>query len=214
MDKKNNELWKGVAIGSIIQIDDNSHVEPVRYGIGSGFWRLVLLPLVSEKNFFLRMAKLFLLPFQSPIQWLKIFFVNDHSKRTSILLFMQHLDSTLQFRKGWFGMKSGMEKGNAPTAYIPEAHQFAAQHAAMINAKSQIMYAEIIMGIPSTAHILGGACMGSTKADGVIDRNNRVFGYENMYVFDGSMISANPGVNPALSITAIAERGVGKIERK
>ncbi|MCD6091368.1 MAG: hypothetical protein J7J72_07690, partial [Bacteroidales bacterium] len=41
-----------------------------------------------------------------------------------------------------------------------------------------------------------------------------VFGYENMYVFDGSAISANPGVNPSLSITAMTERGMSFIAKK
>ena len=65
-----------------------------------------------------------------------------------------------------------------------------------------------LMGIPGTAHILGGAVMGESTENGVIDRDNRVFGYQNMLVCDGSMISANPGVNPALSITAISERAM------
>jgi cholesterol oxidase len=211
---KNAELWKGIAIGSILQVDGNSHVEPVRYGIGSGFWRLMLLPMVSEKNFFMRIAKLMLLPWGSPWQWMKVIFVNDYARKTSILLFMQHLDSTLKFRTGFFGMGSHIEKGKSPTAFIPEAHEFAAQHAALTESKSQVVATETITGIPSTAHILGGACMGKTIEDGVIDLNNKVFGYENMYVFDGAMISANPGVNPALSITAIAERGVSKIDGK
>ena len=70
------------------------------------------------------------------------------------------------------------------------------------------------MGIPSTAHILGGAVMGKDSAEGVIDKNNRVFGYENMLVCDGAMISANPGVNPSLSITAISERAMSLIPEK
>ena len=70
------------------------------------------------------------------------------------------------------------------------------------------------MGIPSTAHILGGAVMGKTQKEGVIDKNNRVFGYKNMYIVDGSMISANPGVNPSLTITAIAERAMAGIDPK
>jgi cholesterol oxidase len=56
--------------------------------------------------------------------------------------------------------------------------------------------------------------MGRTPEEGVIDSSNRVFGYENMYVFDGSMISANPGVNPSLTIMAISERGMSKIPIK
>ena len=56
--------------------------------------------------------------------------------------------------------------------------------------------------------------MGENASNGVIDKNNRVFGYENMFVIDGAMISANPGVNPSLSITAIAERAMEKIPTK
>ncbi|MDI1304067.1 MAG: GMC oxidoreductase, partial [bacterium] len=70
---------------------------------------------------------------------------------------------------------------------------------------------ESIAGIPSTAHVLGGAVMGKDISQGVINKNNEVFGYQNMFVIDGSMISANPGVNPSLSITAIAERAMAQI---
>ena len=73
---------------------------------------------------------------------------------------------------------------------------------------------ETFAGIPSTAHILGGAVMGKNNSVGVIDKNNQVFGYPNMYIIDGSMISANPGVNPSLSITAIAEHAMSQIISK
>jgi cholesterol oxidase len=211
---KTLELYKGIAIGSILELDENSHIEPVRYGKGSGFWRLTMLPMVSEKNPFLRIIKLIVLPFSAPITWLKVFFVRDFGKSSTILLFMQHLDSTLQLKRGIFGIKTRVEEGKAPTPFIPEAHRIAHMFSALIKAKPQIMVNEVFAGIPSTAHILGGACMGKTIEDGVIDSNNRVFGYENMFVFDGSMISANPGVNPSLSITAISERGMSKISVK
>jgi cholesterol oxidase len=213
IDKK-MELHKGIAIGSILELDENSHIEPVRYGEGSGFWRLTMLPMVSEKNPFLRIIKLIALPFTAPVTWLKVFFVRDFGRSSSILLFMQHLDSTLQLKRGIFGIKTRVEAGKAPTPFIPEAHRIAHMFSALIKAKPQIMVNEVFAGIPSTAHILGGACMGKSIEEGVIDSNNKVFGYENMYVFDGSMISANPGVNPSLSITAIAERGISKIAKK
>ncbi|MFZ4548644.1 MAG: GMC family oxidoreductase, partial [Bacteroidales bacterium] len=110
--------------------------------------------------------------------------------------------------------KTRIEKGKAPTPFIPEAHRVAHIFSDIIKGKPQIMVNEVFAGIPSTAHILGGACMGKTIDDGVIDSNNKVFGYDNMYVFDGSMISANPGVNPSLSITAITERGMSRIGKK
>ena len=127
---------------------------------------------------------------------------------------MQHLDSTLKFTKGIFGMKSVLSKGEAPTAFIQTAHQMAKKYCEIIDGKPMVMFTETLTGIPSTAHILGGACMGETENEGVIDKNNKIFNYENMYVFDGSMISANPGVNPSLSITAITEYGMSKIPAK
>ena len=127
---------------------------------------------------------------------------------------MQHIDSTLKLRKKLFGIGSKIEKGKNPTAFIPEAHSFAHKYAGIINGKPTVMFTETITGIPSTAHILGGAVMGKNKDEGVIDKNNKVFGYENMYVCDGSMISANPGVNPSLSITAISERAMSLIPEK
>ena len=108
-----------------MQLDENSHLEPVRYGEGSGFWRLTMMPMVTERNFFRRIMKLIILPFKSPLRWLKILFVRDFAKSSSILLFMQHLDSTLKFRRGIFGMKTKIEKGKAPTPFIPEAHEIA-----------------------------------------------------------------------------------------
>lgn len=211
---KTLELHKGIAIGSILELDENSHIEPVRYGEGSGFWRLTMLPMVSEKNPALRILKLVALPFSAPITWFKVFFVPDFGRSSTVLLFMQHIDSTLKLRKGIFGVKTRIEAGKAPTPFIPEAHKVAHLFSKIINGKPQIMVNEVFAGIPSTAHILGGACMGKTIEDGVIDSNNKVFGYENMYVFDGSMISANPGVNPSLTITAISERGMSKIASK
>ena len=77
-----------------------------------------------------------------------------------------------------------------------------------------VLLTETVLGIPTTAHILGGAVMGRDKSEGVIDKDNRVFGYEKMLVCDGSMISANPGVNPALTITALTERAISKISPK
>ncbi len=212
--EKDKDLSKGIAIGSIIDLDENSHLEPVKYGAGSGFWRMVMMPMVSERNFFLRIIKLLIIPFTAPIQWLKTIFVDDFAKRTSVLLFMQNLDSTLRLKKGFFGIGTRVAKGKAPSAFIPEAHDIANKHAKLTNSKSVVMLTETLTGIPSTAHILGGAVMGKDSTQGVIDKDNKVFGYENMYVIDGSMISANPGVNPSLSITAIAERAMSKVKDK
>ena len=209
-----NDFSQGVAIGSIIDIDDDSHLETVRYGKGSGFWRVLIVPMISETNFFLRMFKLFLEPLKNPVQWFKILTTKDFAKHTSIHLFMQHLDSTLKLTRGLFGLKTQVSTGDSPSAFIKAAHKMAKDYCKIIKGKPMVLFTETITGIPSTAHILGGACMGATPKEGVIDKDNKVFNYDNMYIFDGSMISANPGVNPSLSITAITEYGMSKFPHK
>lgn len=211
---KEKAFSDGVAIGSILHTDEYSHVEPVRYSAGSGFWRIFMAPMTTGKNFVWRLIKVFLDSIRHPIQNLKIFFVNDFAKRTQILLFMQTINSTLRFSKSWYGMKSRLEEGPAPTAFIPEAQDLAKKYAKIVNGKPVCLLTETIAGIPTTAHILGGCVMGRNADEGVIDKEHRVFNYENMYICDGSAVSANPGVNPALTITALAERAMSKIPDK
>ncbi len=205
---------EGIAISSILHTDEHSHVEPVRYPSGSGFWRIMMAPALTGDKWYVRLHKVITEIFRHPVKWIKLFFVKDWAKQTQILLFMQTLDSTLRFSRGFLGMKSEMDKGKTPSAFIPEAHSIAKKFAEKVNGTSVALLSETLMGIPTTAHILGGACMGKDKEEGVIDKDNKVFGYENMYVCDGSMISANPGVNPSLTITALTERAMSKIRVK
>ncbi|MEO8701864.1 MAG: GMC oxidoreductase, partial [Kofleriaceae bacterium] len=73
---------------------------------------------------------------------------------------------------------------------------------------------EILFDLPMTAHCIGGCVMGATAADGVIDSQHRVHGYRNLYVIDGAAVGANLGVNPSLTITALAERAMTFIPPK
>lgn len=206
---KDASFSEGIAIGSIVNIDDSRHVEPVKYSEGAGFWRIFMAPMVTGKNIFVRffnMIKDFVL---HPIQNLKVFFVDDWSKRTHILLYMESIDSTLSLKRTKVGiMKTNLDTGPAPTAFNPKAQEIAHKIEKIVNGKAMVMSTETLLGIPTTAHILGGACMGKDADSGVIDKNNHVFNYKNMMVCDGSMMSANPGVNPSLSITAISERAM------
>jgi cholesterol oxidase len=201
----------GIAIGSILHTDEISHLEPVRYPAGSGFWRLLQAPLIHGRNVFSRLGKLLVDFTRHPLANLKFIFVDDWAKRTQILLFMQTLESHLSFSREWWGMRTSVENGENPTAFIPEAKELAEQFARIVNGKPGGLLTETLFGIPTTAHVLGGARMGANHEEGVIDKDNRVFGYENMYICDASMISANPGVNPALTITALTERAMSKI---
>ena len=212
--RKDTDFATGIAIGSILQTDRYSHLETVRYPSGSGFWRLFMSPMVHAVNIFIRIIKMGADLLKYPVKNLKTYFVPDWAKHTQILLFMQTLNSTLQFKTGMTGLRSTMEDGPAPTAFIPEAKDLAERYARIVDGKATVLLTETLLGRPTTAHILGGAVMGKNREEGVIDKDNRVFGYDNMYICDGSTISANPGVNPSLTITALAERAMSKIPAK
>ncbi len=209
--EKGKDLSKGIAIGSLLHTDDNSHLEIVRYSKGSDFWKLSHFPYSTGNHFFSRFFGMIRSVLSAPLQYLKIY-SRAWASNTVVLLFMQSLDSTIRFKKNIFGgISSHKGKGNLPTINLPESIELTKKYAKIIKGKPTSFALESIAGIPSTAHILGGAVMGKNESEGVINDHNQVFGYENMYVIDGSMISANPGVNPSLSITAIAERAMSFI---
>jgi len=174
----------------------------------------MMSPLVHGSNAITRIAKSTGVFLQHPIQSLRVMLVWDWAKRTQILLFMRTLDSTLRLSRGLFGMKSSMIRGKSPTPFVPEAKELAERYAELISGKPIVLLTETLFGIPTTAHILGGAVMGQNAVEGVVVKDNRVFGYRNLYICDGSAISANPGVNPSLTISAIAERAMSKIQKK
>ena len=214
LDKDKN-FTKGVASGRILDTDENTHLEIVRYGKGSNAWKLLHLPYVTNNNVFSRLIMMFISLLKSPIKYFKVYFKNSWAKKTVVLLFMQTLDSTLKFKRNIFGlMTSTINSGKKPTPFIKESKKLVKAYSKAINGVSTSFVLETIAGIPSTAHVLGGAVMGNNASEGVIDKNNKIFGYKNLYVIDGSMISANPGVNPSLSITAIAERAMNQIPLK
>jgi cholesterol oxidase len=212
---KNKDVSQGVAIGSILHTDENSHLEIVRYGKGSGFWKTLHLPYTTGRYIITRFLKVLLRLVLSPVSYFRIYFLNNWAQSTAVLLFMQTVDSKLRFRINGFGrMTSAVTQGKKPTPDIPESRELTGKYGEIIHGKPMSFVLESIAGIPSTAHILGGAVMGADRSKGVTDKYNKVFGYDNMYVVDGSVISANPGVNPALSITAIAERAMHHIPPK
>lgn len=214
-EKKAKDYTKGIAIGSILDTDENSHLEPVRYGRGSGFFRMLTIPAVDQSFLLLRLLGVFGVILKQPILFLKTLFTRNYSKRTTVLLFMQTLDSTLRLKLGRVTrLKTTTEMGAAPIGFIPEASRLAQRYGEKVKGIPYANFTDVLLGTPTTAHILGGAVMGEDATSGVINKDNRVFGYENMMVCDGSMISANPGVNPSLSITAITELAMSKIAAK
>ena len=206
------DLSHGIAISSILHTDAHSHLEPVRYPSGSGFFRLLMAPHVPGGNALARLARAAMVVARSPVRFLRAYFVGDWARSTAILLFMRTVEGTLRLRLGSFGrLGTALSSGPAPTASMPEATDLAARMAEKIDGFPASLLTETVLGTPTTAHILGGACMGASPAEGVLDARHRVFGYDGLYVVDGSAISANPGVNPALTITALAERAMSLV---
>ncbi|MCP4771293.1 MAG: GMC family oxidoreductase [Planctomycetes bacterium] len=206
------DLSTGVAIGSIYQTDEYSHIEPVRYPSGSGFFRLLIAPHAPGNNFVARLVAGVVNFAKKPWAWMRTLLIRDFAANSAILLYMRSTESTLRLRRGGlFGMKTELEEGPAPSANMPPATELAEDVAKELDGVTGSLVSESLLGIPSTAHILGGCCMGATPSEGVIDSQNRLFGHPDCYVVDGSAISANPGVNPSLTITALAERAMSFI---
>jgi cholesterol oxidase len=219
--RRDLDLSKGIAISSIIHTDEHSHIEPCRYGEGSGFFRTLLGPHVAGDALPERLLNLVGVLAKRPLAFLKAATVSDLAKHSIILLYMRTLEGFIRFKRGrslTTGFRSGMTselgEGPAPTASIPEATELAERVAEKIDGFPTTLVTETALGIPTTAHILGGCCMGDSALTGVIDKDHRVFGYTGLFVVDGSAMSANPGVNPSLTITALAERAMSKIPAK
>jgi cholesterol oxidase len=218
---RNEDLSKGIAIGSILQTDEHSHLEPVRYPAGSGFFRLLAMPHAPGDTIGQRFANALGMLVRHPGKTLKAWMTPDWARHTMILLYMRTVEGTLRMTLGR-GVRTGFRRGvttrdgTGPQAraWVPEATELARKVESRLGGFTQSLLTETLLGIPTTAHILGGCCMGKGPEDGVIDPRHRVFGYDGLWVIDGSAMSANPGVNPSLTITALAERAMTFIPKK
>jgi cholesterol oxidase len=147
-----------------------------------------------------------------PLRFLRSLSVRDWASRSVILLVMQSRDNSLVIfrRRGLFGARLSSRQGHGepnPT-WIPEANNAARHAAAAMGGMALGSVFEAMLNTPTTAHIIGGCPIGVNRNAGVIDPYHRVFDYPGLHVVDGSAITANLGVNPALTITAKAERAM------
>jgi cholesterol oxidase len=217
-----DDFWKGIAITSILHTDDHSHIEPVRYGPGSGFFRSMVLPYAPGPTILARMFGAARGFFEQPLLWMRALAVNDFAKHSQVLLYMRTLEGTLSLKLGrspFTGFARGLvtkldDPDKAPHAFMPEATDLARRFADKVKGVTMTLLTETLLGVPTTAHILGGCCIGESAESGVIDTKHQVFGYPGLYVVDGSAVSANPGVNPSLTITAMAERAMSMVPAK
>ncbi|WP_399087000.1 GMC family oxidoreductase N-terminal domain-containing protein [Streptomyces sp. BBFR2] len=207
------DFTRGVAITSSIHPDENTHIEPVRYGKGSnamGALSVVQVPLAARRG---RRALAWVARgLRHPLQTAQSLANRRWSEKTIIGLVMQSLDNSLTtYRKPsgpGKGLLTARQGHGAPNPeQIPEAYEAAGHLAEAINGFPGSNVGEL-MGTPLTAHFLGGCPIGEDADHGVIDPYHRLYGHPGISVVDGSAVSANLGVNPSLTITAQAERAM------
>jgi len=208
----------GVAITSSIYVDEVTHTEPVRYSAGSDLISLLTThqTLGGDRA---RPWRWFLGVLRHPISFLRLSWPFGWAKRTVIMLTMQTLDNSIRlFRKRpwwWpFGKVLTSEREDKRTripAEIPQAQEVVRVAAEKMPGHPRNAITEVLFNMGTTAHILGGCAIGPDPETGVIDGQNRVFGHDGLYVIDGSMMPANLGVNPSLTITALAEHAMSHI---
>ena len=216
------DFSKGVAITSHFWIDEKTSVEPVRYPRGSSLLRNLAFPLVEMGDSYAkRLWESLKFIVNNPYDFLKTRFLPDWTRDSTILLIMQTVENRMSLKRGrsfWTlwrqGLVSERDNRHPIPAVIEAGSEVLRLFAEQTNGIPQSTINEVLMDKPSTAHILGGCGIGRTAKDGVINDRHEAFHYPGLYIVDGSAIPANLGVNPSLTITAMAERAMEKMPAK
>jgi cholesterol oxidase len=214
------DFAESVAITSSIYPDPDTHIEVVTYGHGGDLMSRLFTPATGPGTRVTRPLKWIGAMLRHPLQALRLLWPFGWSRRTVILLVMQTTDAAMRLvpkRKllsRGVRLQSEQDPNRPNPTYIPAAGKAAEWFARRTGGVAQSGITESALNIPTTAHILGGAVIGADPDRGVVDSRNRVFGYENLLVCDGAAIPANPGVNPSLTITALAEHAMSHVPPK
>ena len=214
---EDRKTWNDVAISCRIHVDHDTHIEFVNYGRNADFMSLLYTVLVGKGSRLTRPLLWLGSIARHPLQWLKTLWPAGWSQRMVMLLVMQALDNAiaLRARKRWFGrgyrLSTEQDRDKPNPTFIAAGNAAAAWLAGHTGGIAQSNVLEALGNVPTTAHLLGGAVIGADASCGVIDQHLRVFGYRNLLVCDGAAMPANPGVNPSLTITALAEHAMSTI---
>lgn len=210
---KGADMMDGTAISSDIHPDENTHATQNRFDIGYRFMRYYMGPMVDDPRPWLRTLKTLLAIVLSPLLLLQNLFIKDWEKRITAFTVMQDLDNHIQltYKRSWWWpfsprLVSKANPGHETPSYLPAANRLAREYAKVSGGKPMNILPETLGGLSTTAHILSGCPMSKTDEDGVINTQHEVHGYPGLFVVDGASIPANIGVNPSLTITAMAER--------
>ena len=208
---------EGIAITSGVD-RGSTHMEICRHGKGQDFMSLLTTHLTPDRPPWPRWARWLGRLVRHPVASLRVLAFRDWAVRTMVLLVMQPVESWMRLR---LGRRLGREvlrskdaHGPPPPAYLPIAHRTAERLAEKVGGTPGNLVLEVLGNRSTTAHILGGAVIASDPSQGVCDALGRVFGHDGLYVADGSAIPANLGVNPALTITALAEHTMAAVPEK
>jgi len=212
-NRTRHDFTRGVAITSSIHPDQYTHIEPVRYGKGSNAMGLLSTLMTDGGGQVPRWVKWLAQVARHPGRFGSLYFgINHWSERAVIGLTMQSLDNSItvhpkRTRLGRIKLTSEQGHGAPSPTWVPAANQ-AMRHAGSAIGGFPLNSVGEMVDIPMTAHFLGGCVIGDSPESGVVDPYHRMYGHPGLHVVDGSAISANLGVNPALTITAQAERAM------
>jgi cholesterol oxidase len=216
LPKGTKHLWNDVMISSSIHPRPDTHIEFNTFGRNADSMSLLYTLLTGEGTRVTRPLKWLGQVVRHPVNFVRSIWPKGWSERSVVYLVMQTRDNAIAFRakRGLFGRVSltteqDPEKPN-PT-FIAVANEAAEVLARKTGGVAQSVILEALANIPTTAHILGGAVIGRSPEEGVVDAASRVFGYRHMLVCDGSTMPANPGVNPSLTITALSEYAMSQV---
>ena len=213
---------QGVAISSIYNHDEITRIEPVRYPDGSSLMRFLAAPLIdTDVSVPVRILQFLGWALRHPLDFAKAMILPGWAHNVTILLVMQHADNRMRFRIGRSGftlfrrrLVADEEPGYKVHAQVEGSHELTRDFAKRTNGIALGSIGENLLGLPTTAHILGGTPIGRTAQEGVVNEKFEVHNYPGLYIIDGSIMPANPGVNPSLTITALAEYTMSKIQKK
>jgi cholesterol oxidase len=217
----NVDYSTGIAITSIFNADDVTTIEPVRYPAGSSLMKFLAGPLTNGRSLLARFLKSLAQIFMKLPSFMNVQFGGNWAERTTILLVMQHEDNKIRMRLGrspftFFkrNLVSLPDTEKSIPTLIETGNEVARAFAEKTGGFAQGSINEGLFNIPITAHILGGVPFGADAETGVIDATCQVHNYPGLYVIDGSIVPANPGVNPSLTITALAEYAMSQVPPK
>lgn len=212
---------RGIAITSGVYPDADTHIETVRYSKGQDVMFLLGTVLTGGGRPWPRPLRWLGNVFRHPIIFLQTLWPFDRATRSTVLLVMQKINNWLQleYKRRWWrlggrSMNSNWQTDEPVPSYIPVANEFARRMAEKVQGDPYSVLPEVLLDTSSTAHILGGCIMAESPDKGVIDYSGKIHGYDNLYVVDGSIVPANLGVNPSLTITALAEYVLSQFPQK